>query len=419
MVNFSYEVRTVNRITEQIETPLIDTYDTVVVGGGVAGVAAALAAARHGSRVLLIEKQTVLGGLATAGHIIIYLPLCDGLGNKVIGGISEELLWESIRYGKGTLDPAWHSRPMHADTDKRYETVFNAGEFAFRLEELLEEAGVALLYDTVLVNVAKNGKRIDAVIVENKSGRQAYGCKAVVDASGDGDVFARFGADFGEQDNFLAYWSYYADDKKDEKLKIMTVGSNTGGGLPEGARKYRGTDVTEVTEFLKASHALGFERIKHGKNGEVLASFPSMAQFRTTRRLIGAYTMTHGDLFRHQEDSVGCAGDWRKREDVYEIPYRALYTEQIDNLFAAGRNISSEGDTWEVTRVIPVAAATGHAAGIAAAMIAESGKTAKELPIAPLQNALAADGVILHYNREHVLRASVHKDEAVRIEGEE
>ena len=165
MVNFSYEVRTVNRITEQIETPLIDTYDTVVVGGGVAGVAAALAAARHGSRVLLIEKQTVLGGLATAGHIIIYLPLCDGLGNKVIGGISEELLWESIRYGKGTLDPAWHSRPMHADTDKRYETVFNAGEFAFRLEELLEEAGVALLYDTVLVNVAKSEKRIDAVIV--------------------------------------------------------------------------------------------------------------------------------------------------------------------------------------------------------------------------------------------------------------
>lgn len=385
-------------VTENLVTPIIKEYDTIVVGGGVAGVAAALAAARHGADVLLIEKMTVLGGLATAGHIVIYLPLCDGLGNKVIGGISEELFWESIRYGKGTVDDAWKSRPMHADCEARYETYFNAGEFAFRMEEMLTEAGVDLLYDTDFCSVVKEGGRITAVIVENKSGRQAFGCKAVVDASGDGDVFARAGADFGEQDNFLTYWSYYID-KSDckSKLKLFAIGTNTGGGLPEGSRKYFGTDAREITECLKASHALGFAKIKADPNKE-LASFPSMPQLRTTRRLCGAYSLKETDIFKSFDDSVGCVGDWRKRKDVYEIPYRCLYSEKLENLFAAGRNISAEGDTWEVTRVIPVAAATGQAAGTAAMMLAKNGGKANELDVGALQKKLVEDGIILHYN---------------------
>jgi flavin-dependent dehydrogenase len=87
----------VKYLTEKFNTEVCGKYDVVVAGGGIAGVAAALAAARNGAKTLLLEKQVVLGGLATAGHIVIYLPLCDGMGNKVIGGIAEELLWESIR----------------------------------------------------------------------------------------------------------------------------------------------------------------------------------------------------------------------------------------------------------------------------------------------------------------------------------
>lgn len=385
-------------ISESFSTPYIDEYDVAVVGGGVAGAAAALAAARRGAKVILMEKMTVLGGLATAGHIVIYLPLCDGLGNKVIGGISEEFFWESIRYGGGTMDPVWKKGCTSAKATTRYETYFNAGEFAFRLEEMLVEAGVKILYDTAFCSVVKEGQKITAVIVENKSGRQAYGCKAVVDASGDGDVYARAGADFCEQDNFLTYWSYYVDDKDDgQKLKLFMIGSNTGGGLPEGSRKYIGTDVNDVSEFIKASHALGFARIKEG--GKKIASFPSMPQFRTTRRLCGEYSLCEGDRFARFEDSIGCTGDWRKAEDVYEIPYRALYTAKLDNLLAAGRNISSEGDTWEVTRVIPPAAMTGQAAALAALMIAESGKAAKDLEVKKLQDMLEEDGIILHYEK--------------------
>lgn len=385
-------------ISENITTAYIEDYDVVVVGGGVAGVAAALAAARKGAKVLLVEKMTVLGGLATAGHIVIYLPLCDGLGNKVIGGISEEFFWESIRYGGGTMDPAWKKGCTHADAKTRYETYFNAGEFAFRLEEMLIEAGVKILYDTVFCSSVMDENKISAIVVENKSGRQAYGCKAVVDASGDGDVYARSGADFGTQDNHLTYWSYYVDDKDDgQKLKLFTIGTNTGGGLPEGSRKYIGTDADDISEFLKASHALAFARIKEG--GKKLASFPSMPQFRTTRRLCGEYTLCEKDKFVHFEDSIGCTGDWRKAEDVYEIPYRTLYTEKIDNLFAAGRNISAEGDTWEVTRVIPPAAMTGQAAGLAAMMVAKENVSAKDLKVGKLQKALVEDGIILHYEK--------------------
>ena len=83
--------------TEKI--PFYRNYDVIVAGGGVAGVAAALAAVREGKRVLLIEKTCILGGLATIGHINFFVPMCNGRGKQIIAGMAEELLRLSVRYG--------------------------------------------------------------------------------------------------------------------------------------------------------------------------------------------------------------------------------------------------------------------------------------------------------------------------------
>jgi hypothetical protein len=394
-------------ITEKLTPKVCGEYDVTVVGGGVAGVAAALAASRQGAKTLLLEKQVVLGGLATAGHIAIYLPLCDGMGNKVIGGIAEELLWESIRYGGGNLPPEWKGRPTCAATQKRYQTDFNVPAFVLALDRVVGEAGVDLLFDTVFcAPVMKNG-RCKAVIVENKSGRQAYLCRAVVDATGDADVLVRAGVPYAEQDNMLTYWAYcltedslklaIARQSVKDLLKLFFIGGHTGSGLPKGSPKYYGTDVRQITEFLLKCRELAFNELrKRGMDKLVFASFPSMPLFRTTRRLEGEYVMEPADIHKHFEDSVSCTGDWRQVGPVYEIPYRALYSNKVKNVLAAGRNISAAGDTWEITRVIPAAVATGQAAGTAAALISESGCVAGELNIKSLQSILIRNGVVIH-----------------------
>jgi hypothetical protein len=394
-------------ITEKLTTEVCGEYDVIVVGGGVAGVAAALAASRQGAKTLLLEKQVVLGGLATAGHIAIYLPLCDGMGNKVISGIAEELLWESIRYGGGNLPPEWEGRPAHVATQKRYQTDFNVPAFVLALDRVVGKAGVDLLLDTVFCAPVMEDGRCRAVIVENKSGRQAYLCRAVVDATGDADVLVRAGASCAEQDNMLTYWAYCLTEDSlklavtkqsvQDLLKLFFIGGHTGSGLPEGSPKYYGTDVRQITEFLLKCRELAFnELMKRGMDKLVFASFPSMPLFRTTRRLEGEYVMEPADIHKHFEDSVGCTGDWRQAGPVYEIPYRALYSNKAPNVLAAGRNISAAGDTWEVTRVIPAAAATGQAAGTAAALMSEDGCAAEGINIKSLQSVLIKDSVVIH-----------------------
>jgi hypothetical protein len=394
-------------LTEKLTTEICGEYDIIVVGGGIAGVAAALAASRHGAKTLLLEKQVVLGGLATAGHIVLYLPLCDGMGNKVIGGIAEELLWESIRYGGGNLPPEWESRPIHVATLKRYQTEFNAPAFVLALDRIIGEAGMDLLLDTVFCIPVMEEGRCRRVIVENKSGRQAYLCRAVVDATGDADVLARAGVPYAEQDNMLTYWAYCLTEENLQQaiirqslqklLKSFFIGGHTGSGLPEGLPKYYGTDVRQITEFLLKCRELGFnELMKRGTDKLVFASFPSMPLFRTTRRLEGEYVLRPEDVNKHFEDSIGCVGDWRKAGPVYEIPYRTLYSNKAINVFAAGRNIASVDDAWEITRVIPAAAVTGQAAGTAAALISEKGCAAGEVDILRLQQILTEDGVLIH-----------------------
>ncbi|MEE1329782.1 MAG: FAD-dependent oxidoreductase [Acutalibacteraceae bacterium] len=120
-----------------------------------------------------------------------------------------------------------------------------------------------------------------------------------------------------------------------------------------------------------------------------------MPQYRKIRRIIGEYTFvgTDGEQF---EDSIGCIGDFRYPGRHYQLPFRTLYNKKYPNLLAAGRIISASGDGWEITRVIPVCALTGQAAGIAASMLA-AGNGSFDSMVGSLQNYLADGGVNIRF----------------------
>ena len=186
---------------------------------------------------------------------------------------------------------------------------------------------------------------------------------------------------------------------------MLVLGAdNDGAGAPPGSGTYDGTNTDDVTRFALESRRLLREycRKKHAESGDDARSkhfpltLPTMAQFRTTRRIVGRTTLTDGQHGRRFDDAIGMAADWRKPGFVWEIPYGTLIPEGVTGLLAAGRCISSEKDAWEVTRVIPAAALTGQAAGVAATLAAQTGTTPDAMPPADVQTRLRKRGIPLH-----------------------
>lgn len=398
-----------HHIKDKNHVTVVGDYDIIIVGGGVAGVGAALAARRNGCRVLIIEKSVMLGGLATLGLIAIYLSLCDGKGKKVTGGIAEEFLHLSIKYGYNTLDPSWGDKDG-VGAKERYKTAFSPPEFVFALDELMETEEIDILFDTLFCKPVMKNNQCEAIIVENKSGRTAYTGKMFIDASGDSDLLFRAGAGCVEEKNYLSYWFYNTN------LEMMKKAVETGdikegislvwcgkfgndGSYDLGRKEYRGTDARDVTRFIiNGRKKLKEEIDKNARGKGSLLALPGMAQFRRTRRLKGIYCLKEKDAMKRFKDSIGCTGHWLKPGIVYEIPYRTIVTRECINLFAAGRVISASGDAWEAVRVIPPAVLTGQAAGTAAALAIDEKCVAANVPIKVLQERLQQAGVIIHYH---------------------
>ena len=122
----------------------------------------------------------------------------------------------------------------------------------------------------------------------------------------------------------------------------------------------------------------------------VPVTIPTIPQIRMTRRIDGAYTMNDKEMHKNFSDSVGMFSDWRKRGPVYELPFSTLYGNDIDNLICAVRCISVTDDMWDISRVIPVCAVSGEAAGTAAALTDNFSEIDMEL----LQDTLVKNGVI-------------------------
>lgn len=394
-------------IRETLCTLVVKNCDVLVCGGGFGGIAAALAAARHGKKVILLEKEYTLGGLGTVGLIAVYLPICDGMGNQVSFGIAEELLRLSISMGAEALYPAnWldtNDRSKRTENDPRFKVRYNPNLFAILAEQLLLKEGVEILYGTYAVAADMDGDRINAVIVENKSGRQAIRVGNVVDATGDCDIahFAGAPTENFRQGNVLAAW-YFFLGQAGYNLKILGAADVPDEQKAQGKsvqtlvnRRFTGLDGEELSQMMQLSHAAILKNIQERRAEDptlVPTSIATIPQIRMTRRIAGEYTLHTDEVHTYFEDSIGMVSDWRKRGPVYEVPYRTLYSAKCKNLITAGRCTSTTDSMWDIMRVIPCCAVTGQAAGTAAAMTDDFAT----LDIKKLQEALVADKVVLH-----------------------
>ena len=394
-------------IEESIKTQICSQCDVLVCGGGFGGISAALAAAREGKSVLLLEKSYMLGGLGTAGLITIYLPLCDGYGRQVSFGIVEELLRLSVSLGHEGRYPRHFlfGEGSRTKDDPRYEASYNPQLFAILAEQLLLKEGVKILYGTYAVAVHKNGSRIGAVIVENKSGRYGIAAKRVVDATGDAVIahFAGAPTEHFKQGNVLAGWYYGWDPEKGYKLKIVGSSDIPDSEKKEGHqtnmlinRRFSGLDGEEISEFTQLSHAATLNNVlsRREKEGDELvpATIATMPQLHMTRRIAGEYELDTAEMHTRFDDSIGMVSNWRKRGPVYEVPFRTLYSAACPNLIMAGRCTSVSESMWDIMRVIPCCAVTGQAAGIAASMTDDF----SALDVSALQKRLTESGVVLH-----------------------
>ena len=397
-------------VREEHNTPIWGEYDVVVCGGGVAGLAAAVAARRQGVSVLLLEKGVVLGGLATQGLISWYEPLCDGKGRRVMNGMAYELMRLAIRDGFDSLPDSWKNEHLYVmDTERRCSTFFSHSMFAMALDEWLTGAGAGLLLDTAVVGVFRESGKIQGVFVENKSGRGCYLARCVIDATGDADVALRAGVPCEDGLNYLTYIGYYTNREYARKaagsgcmlngFKWMNSGSDLWGkGHPEGMPFFHGISAEDETRFILEGRRRLFEKIRKEPAAERdITTLPGMAQFRKTRRIIGQVTIDESDENRHCAGSIGVIPDFSKPGALYEVPFGALYNECEDNLFVAGRIISSSGWAWDVTRVIPGAIMTGQAAGTAAALCVRNDCANRELDVSMLQQALKEQDVWISF----------------------
>jgi hypothetical protein len=386
-------------------------YDVIVIGGGIAGVAAAVAAARNSARVCLIERYCGLGGLATLGNVTMWLPLCDGMGNQVIAGLGEELLKLSVADLEQNNPSArfrgvpacWQPGGEHQErTRERYRVDFNPAAYMLAIEELVVEAGVKIFYDTRFCAVRREGERISHVIVENKDGRSGLACAVVIDTSGDADVCVAAGeTTLSLESNVPAGWFYTlrAGELKLHHLSnaYCPVASIEGVQGPF----FSGDNAEQVTAHILQTRMMIRERLrvlraKYPADDVQLLMLATMACFRMTRRLVGRFTLVEKHVHQWFDDTIGLTGDWRRSGPVYAIPYGCLRGVQTSNLLVAGRCISVDNTAWDVMRAIPPCVVTGEAAGTAAALASAQGNgDVGSLDFHSLRDRLLAQGVLL------------------------
>ena len=397
------------------DLPVTDHPDVLVVGAGSAGIAAAVAAARRGADVLLVERYGFIGGLATFGLINLLLTLDDGCGNQVVAGLCQEVVDRLTARGDARA-PAphdWGSTDA-ADVDAwrpwgliwgappdvvRYSVAFDPEAFCDVSIDLLRAAGVRLRLHSWCAHAYAPDGRIEAVVLESKRGREVVLPRIVVDASGDGDVMVAAGAAFASIAIPPHLWFRMGglDDAAVDEIGFRTTARGRA-LVPWGPldRRVDPTDPDDLTAAeLECRDAVraAVARVRERHPDAWLDDVAKMIGITESRRLVGEYVLEKSDGDRRFADAIARTGHWTRRAVVFDVPYRSLTTASVRNLLVSGRCISASRYVHQATKEIPAAMATGEAAGAAAALAVDG--DVHLLDVAVLRRDLAAGGAIV------------------------
>lgn len=420
------------------KVPVVAESDLVVVGGGPAGIAAAVAGARNGLSVTVLERYPYLGGLASGGMVLVLDDMCNG--NEVtVKGLCSELIDRMTRMGLCVTPPEadWVSDPakfrqwgrwgvynFHSHVKPQpvcYASAFDPDGFKRASNDMIAEAGVNLRLHSWFSSAIVEDGVARGVICDTKAGRQAILGKVVVDATGDLDVAASAGAphshgsfivttvfrlggiDTEEAERF-EYDEPEAFAAVDREAKRIMGGSWERWWLktplpgvvwcncPHMAG-FDGTSVEDLTradfkgrEKIAALVAYVREKIPGFANAFVIDVAPQLG-VRTSRLLEGEYVMTKEDVAsrRHFADSVARGRD-------YYYPYRSLLPRNVSQLLVAGRHYSSTAAAQRISREIPPCMAMGEATGVAVAVALSAGVTVDKVDVARVQSLLREQG---------------------------
>ena len=429
------------------DIPVYRKCDVLVVGGGPSGTAAAAAAAKLGADVVLLERYNHLGGLSTGGLVIWIDRMTDWSGKLVIRGFAEELFDRLPEGSVAGPDPAdWGSTDTAKAAHWSFRTAAYHGIVTWsptldpeRLkllsQEMVIERGVKLVYHSLGCTPLMHDGKVAGVTFESKEGRMAIRAKVVIDATGDGDIFARAGAafvnDIEEADVHhcmntswlfggvdMTRWIEFRGGQPDAYAAFMAKGRESCGlfdrpfvswrndvALFMGPRQsgYSALDVDDLTavevkshramaahlDFYKA-HAPGFE------GAYLMLSAPQIG-VRHARRLTGvdAVLRSRWSDGIALADEIGVTPAVSPKFPNISIPYGALVPEKLDGLLACGRHISCDRNSHGFMREIPQCWITGQAAGVAATLAVAAGVQPRHVNIASLQSELLRQGVYL------------------------
>jgi len=438
-------------VREVLDTPVRYEADVVVVGGGPAGFAAAVAAARNGAKTCLLERYGHLGGMATGGLVMIIMPMSDGTQEQQIAGLCQEVIDRLDVMGSavhpkkadlGSSDPEllnyWRRYAFSVVDGKiRMAATVDPESLKCVLNDMVVEAGVNLLLHSWGTRAITEGNDVKGVIFESKSGRQAVLGKVIIDASGDGDVYASAGAPFeskidpqrrsshlaltfriGNIDAKKYYAFKQAEPQKAAELvkeleglggftmfiatsheSVLWVNNNIGGLNPLEVSDLTKLEVdgrkrAQITQKFLKSRMPGFENC-------FILDTASQPGVRSSRRLIGEYILTENDLKTGVvfPDTIAVCPDFRHTVSPqfphWHVPYRSLVPLQVENLLVAGRCFASDVVANDLLAPVPFCLAMGQAAGTAAALAIKNQVTVRKLDYRLLQANLAKQGVPL------------------------